>query len=130
MAESTGRLHIERSGLRPATSGASFEAGNENITARLRVPGIVAVAAIDRRMLGVVETGWRQKAGEQHDRGDAKLTPGGVRGMAVIAAALLVEDDPERSGSLLSDPSAPPWGFTFGWCRAARKPASDPRRRG
>ena len=73
-------MHIERSRLRPVTTGALFDAGNEDIAARLRVPGIVALAAIDRRVRGVVEARGRQKASEQLDAGDAILTLGGVRG--------------------------------------------------
>ena len=78
------------------TGDTPVDPGNEDVAAGLRDFGVVALVAWDWRVFGVVEPGWRQKAGEQHDGGDAKLTPGGVRGMAVIAAALLVKDDPER----------------------------------
>ena len=114
-------MRFELSCLRAMTGDALFDAGDKDVAADLRVSGVMAIAAIDRRVLGVVEAGRRQKAVEQHYRRDPELTAGRVGHMAVEAAALLVEDNPERVCGLLSDPGASAWRFAQ-WRCSARHP--------
>ena len=89
------------------TGNARCDARDEDVAARLGMPSIMAMVAFDRRVLGMIEASWQQKAGEHHDRRDMELTAGTVWGMAVKATALFIEDDAECSRRLLAHPGAP-----------------------
>src|SRR6516225_900579 len=107
MAGGAGRLRLERSRLGAVTGDAHRDAGDEDVATRLRMPSIMAMVAVDRRVLRMIEAGRRQKAGEHHDRRDTKRTAGAVGNMAIKAAAVLVENDAECSRCLLAHPGAP-----------------------
>src|SRR5208283_599245 len=109
MAGGAGRSHLERSRLGAVTGGAPLDPGDENIAARLRMPGALAIAAFDRRVLVMIEAGRREKAGEHHDRRGTERTAGTVGDMAVKATdhcfRLPLENHRERCIRLLRHPT-------------------------
>src|ERR1700733_7530010 len=93
MTRCASRLRLQIGVFAPVAGDARFDAWYQHVAAGFGFWGVVAIDALLRRVLRMIELGLRQEARAQNDVRDDEIAIAVFRHMAIGAAAFVIPDE-------------------------------------